>query len=74
MRYKLGNGNRGKKKTDEQKKTLLDNSLIMLYESVDNYCYNTIKNIVTTYTDICDKLFNEHVDNSSEENNSFKLF
>ena len=61
--------------TDEQKKTLIDNSLNMLYESVDNYCYNTIKNIVTTYTDICDKLFNEQVDDhSGEENNSFKLF
>jgi hypothetical protein len=41
------------------KKTLLNESLNMLYESVDNYCYSTLMNIVNIYTDIRASLFNE---------------
>lgn len=38
---------------------LINDSMKMLYESVDNYCYNTISNIVTTYEKINDVLNNK---------------
>ena len=41
-----------------QKKKLLQDSIGMMYESVENYCNTTIKNIVTTYYGIYDKLYN----------------
>lgn len=31
---------------------LLNDSMVMLFESVNNYCYSTLKNIVKTYEDI----------------------
>ena len=32
-----------------------------MFESVDNYCYSTISNIISTYSEINDKLYNESV-------------
>lgn len=58
---------------ESDKKSLINNSLNMLYESVDNFCYSTIKNIITTYSNIYDKLFNES-SNDKEEEIVFKLF
>lgn len=57
----------------ETKKELLNESVNMLFESVDNYCYSTIKNIINIYSNIDDKLNN--VINESESNKSitFKL-
>lgn len=62
-----------KNKTENQEIELVNKSLEMLYESVNNYCYSTVKNIVTTYYDINDKLFNV-TPSSNEEKPMFQLF
>ena len=45
---------------------LLNDSLVMLFESVDNYCYKTISQIVSTYSEINDRLFNESTETKVE--------
>lgn len=73
MKEKCSNLNESYNNIDNnEKEALINNSLNMLFESVDNYCYSTIKNIVTTYSEIQDKLFNETVQNNNV--NNFKLF
>lgn len=60
---------------DEQnttKKELINQSLEMLYESVDNYSYNVLKNIVECYYNINDVLFNE--EKQKHVPDSFQLY
>lgn len=59
---------------EDEKKSLLSESLNMLYESVDNYCYSTLMNIVNIYTDIRESLFNEDVATDTMSPESFVLF
>lgn len=54
------------------KKELINHSLEMLYESVDNYSYNVLKNIVECYYNINDVLFNE--EKPKDESKKFQLF
>lgn len=62
--------------TNEDKKALLDESLKMLYESVDNYCFSTINNIVKVYDDINVSLLSSDDDIKIEKavDDAFKLF
>ena len=43
---------------DTAKSKLFKESSDMLFESVSNYCYNTVKNIFECYTQIQDKIGN----------------
>lgn len=63
-----------KDEQNEEKKSLLDGSLNMLFESVDNYCYSTISNIVSVYTDIQNTLNNQNTQQVISQPTSFKLF
>lgn len=64
-----------KRETNEAKRTLLDESLVMLYESVENYCYSTISNIVDIYTDINTTLFDTKVKQQlAPSDTQFRLF
>jgi len=56
------------------KKTLLNESLNMLYESVDNYCYSTLSNIIKVYDDIHESLFNNVQPVKQETTPQFRLF
>lgn len=42
--------------TDESTKSLMNDSLGLLYESVSHYCYNTLRNVLITYEKIEDSL------------------
>ena len=53
---------------------LVNDGLKMLFESVDKYCYSTISNIVTTYSDIKDKLFNENTEDDTDGKPVYQLF
>ena len=58
--------------TDEKKKTLLDDSVQLLYESVGAYSHSTISNIIETYSNINEAL---NTENKKEEKRSvFRLF
>lgn len=61
---------------DSTKHELLDNCLSMLYESVNTFSYNTIKNVVSTYYSIIESLENEDGDNMDKHNltTEYKLF
>ena len=58
---------------ENKERTLIDSCMNMLFESVDNYCYSTVKNIVSTYKDIHEKLSETGTVTESEDI-SFKLF
>lgn len=58
--------------TQPEKTELLKNSIDLLYESVCDYCYSTIRNIVSTYYDINSSLFEESTTETTDE--VFRLF
>ena len=60
--------------TQNETTDLVNDALKMLFESVDTYCYHTISNVVSTYSDINDKLFNENTEDTIDSQPKYKLF
>ena len=54
------------------KNNLIQYSINMLFESVNNYCYNTLATVFETYNAISDHIFNETEDKACEY--KFELF
>lgn len=53
--------------SESPKNTLLKESTEMLYDSISDYCYNAIKNVVSTYESIQKVLSGESIIQESEE-------
>lgn len=51
---------------DEKKNQLVQNCMNMFYESVDDYCYKTLRNIINTYYDINNALFHENTNDNKQ--------
>ena len=58
---------------NQVKKELLQNCYNMLCESVNNYCFNVLKSVISTYNSINDSLYSENKKSEIKEE-GFKLF
>ena len=62
-----------KEVTDDRAKCLLDQCATMLCESVNNFCYSTIKAVTDTYSGINQIIYNESVNDEPTVEEPFKL-
>ena len=54
------------------KNDLIEYSVNMLFESVNNYCFNTLNTVFETYNNISNHVFSKSITNT--DNSSFELF